>query len=151
MEDFLVHGLSVCVKKHADDLYTEGKISAECLSSFKDVSHIIETPLVYHQTEHKRFNYFTKQGTYTEQQTYTEPKEVVIGQRMTDIRKDGITLLEPCPCTEQLIPLSDVLGKFLSLENVLDEILQFIQRSCNRTGLLTNFVQGTYWQDCLKK
>jgi len=64
---------------------------------------VIKNALGNFKTEHKRFNFFVEKGTYI------EPKEVVIGQRLNKIIKNGVSILEPINCSQQFITLSKVL------------------------------------------
>lgn len=121
-------------------MISEGQISVESISIFNNIIKIIKDSLINFKTEHKRFNNFATQGTFV------EPEEKVIGQRLNSVKKDGLTILEPCNCTEQFIPLRSVLQKFFSLENVLIETLDYKKKLENDSGIITNFIQGTYWR-----
>ncbi|XP_060855137.1 uncharacterized protein LOC132932792 [Metopolophium dirhodum] len=103
-------------------------------------SEDIESPLINFKTEHKRFSYFNKQGSFI------EPKEMVIGQRLNKVVKSGISILEPSTCTQQFIPLRNVLKNFVSLQNVLSETLDHMKTLKSDNKIIQNFIQGTYWQ-----
>lgn len=67
------------------------------------------------------------------------------------MRNSGFPVLKPYNCTEQFIPLRRVLQTFFTLENVLSETLNYMTTLKNYTGVLSNFIQGTYWQARIKK
>lgn len=66
METVLSEGISVFVKSSAQKLLSEGKMSKECFGSFNNVVKDIESALNNFKTEHKRFSYFNKQGSFIE-------------------------------------------------------------------------------------
>jgi len=106
METVLSEGNGVFVKSSAQTLLSEGKMSKKCFGSFVNVVKDIENALINFKTEHKRFLYFNKQGSFI------EPKEMVIGQRLNKVVKSGMSILEPSNCTQQFIPLRNVLKNF---------------------------------------
>lgn len=140
IESVFSEGIAVCIESYVDQIISEGQISVESISIFNNIIKIIKDSLINFKTEHKRFSNFAAQGTFV------EPEEKVIGQRLNSVKKDGLTILEPCNCTEQFIPLRSVLQKFFSLENVLIETLDYMKNLENDSGILTNFIQGTYWR-----
>jgi len=121
------------------------KISSECLTVVDNTKRVIKNELGNFKTEQKRFNFFAEKGTYI------EPKEVVIGQRLNKIIKNGVSTLEPINCSQQFIPLSKVLKQFFSLENILGETLENMRNLMSNKSVLENFIQGTFWQSRLKK
>jgi len=140
METVLSEGIGVFVKSSAQKLLSESKMSKECFGSFVNVVKDIENALNNFKTEHKRFLYFNKQGSFI------EPKEIVIGQRLNKVVKRGMSILEPYNCTQQFIPLRNVLKNFFSVQNVLSETLDHIKTLKSDNKVIQNFIQGTYWQ-----
>lgn len=140
METVLSEGIGVFVKSSAQKLLSEGKMSKECFGSFFNIVKHIESALNNFKTEHKRFLYFNKQGSFI------EPKEMVIGQRLNKVVKSGISVLEPSTCTQQFIPLRNVLKNFFSVQNVLSETLDHMKTLKSNNKVIQNFIQGTYWQ-----
>jgi len=140
IETVFLEGIAVCSESYVDQMVSEGQISVENVCIFNNIIKIIKDSLMNFQTKHKHFNNFATQGTFV------EPEEKVIGQRLNSIKKNGLTTLEPCNCTEQFIPLRSVLQKFFSLENILIETLDYMNNLKNDSGILTNFIQGTYWR-----
>lgn len=106
METVLSEGIGVFVKSSAQKLFSESKMSKECFGSFVNVVKDIENALKKFKNEHKRFLYFDKQGSFI------EPKELVIGQRLNKVVKRDISILETSNCTQQFIPLRNVLNFF---------------------------------------
>lgn len=141
MEKVLTEGVARYIKNSAEKMLSRDKISVECFGSFINIANYIKNEaLTDFKTEHKRFSYFTKEGTYI------EPKEMVIGQRLNKVIRGGVSILEPSNCTQQFIPLRNVLKKFFSVENVVIETLEYIKTLKSEHGVLRNFIQGTYWK-----
>jgi len=141
METVLTEGVASCIKNSAEKMLSRDQISVECFSSFINIANYIKNEaLTDLKTKHKRFSYFTKQGTYI------EPKEIVIGQRLNKVIRGGVSILEPSNCTQQCIPLRNVLKKNFSVENVVIETLEYIKTLKSEHGVLRNFIEGTYWK-----
>lgn len=130
IETVFSEGIAVCIESYIDQMISEGQISVESLSIFNNIIKIIKDSLINFKTEHKCFSNFATQGTFV------EPEEKVIGQRLNSVKKDGLTILEPCICTKQFIPLRSVLKKFFSLENVLIETLDYMKSLKNYSGII---------------
>ncbi|XP_025200474.1 uncharacterized protein LOC112598290 [Melanaphis sacchari] len=145
METVFTEGIVVCLKTYVQQMIFEGKISEECLSIFTNIFDMIENSFTNFKTEHKRFSYYAEQGSFI------KPEEKVVGQRLNTVMKSGISFLKPFNCTEQFIPLRIVLKKFFSLENILTETLDYMCSLKNESGILSNFIQGTYWKSRMKK
>lgn len=93
------------------------------ISTFRDkFLSIAQSPNKDLDTEHKRFKYFETKGTYI------PPQEIIIGQRMGNIRRRDVVVTEQIQCTEQFVPLRYVLQKYFSLEGVMKETLDYIKR-----------------------
>lgn len=144
METVLSEGVATCVKNNAEKLLSDDKISVDFFGSFMNVVKGIEDALINFKTEHKRFSYFTERGTFI------LPQEIVIGQRLNKIIKNGKSILEPVNCTQHFIPLRNVLKKFFSVGNVLSETLDYIKSLNANNKVLQNFIQGSYWQSRVK-
>lgn len=141
METVLTEGVASYIKNSAEKMLSRDQISVECFGSFINITNYIKNEaLTDLKTEYKRFSYFTEQGTYI------EPKEIVIGQRLNKVIRGGVSILEPSNCTQQFIPLRNVLKKFFSVENVVIETLEYIKTLKSEHGVLRNFIQGTYWK-----
>ncbi|CAI6360173.1 unnamed protein product [Macrosiphum euphorbiae] len=144
METVFSEGIAVCIKTYVEQMICEGQLPAECLNIFTNFIKVVEGALLNFKTEHKRFQYFSEQGSYI------PPKEKVIGQRLNNMMVRGLSVLKPSNCTEQVIPLRHVLQKFFSLENVLSETFDYMTTLKNNSGVITNFIQGSYWQTRIK-
>ncbi|KAL5242322.1 hypothetical protein ACI65C_009732 [Semiaphis heraclei] len=144
METVFTEGIAVCIKTYVEQMIFEGQLPAECFNVFTNFIKVVEDALLNFKTEHKRFQYFSEQGSYI------PPKEKVIGQRLNNMMVRGLSVLKPYNCTEQVIPLRCVLQKFFSLENVLSETFDFMATLKNNSGVITNFIQGSYWQTRIK-
>jgi len=138
METVLSEGVATYIKNSAEKMLSRDQISVECFGSFINIAKYINEALIDFKTEHKRFSYFTNQGTYI------EPKEIVIGQKLNKVVRGGVSILEPCNCTQQFIPLRNVLRNFFSVENVTIETLDYIKTLKAEHRVLRNFIQGTY-------
>ncbi|CAI6372385.1 unnamed protein product [Macrosiphum euphorbiae] len=145
LEKVIVEGFSAYIENYIKKMLSEKKISSECFTVVDNITSVIKNALGNFKTEHKRFNFFAEKGTYI------EPKEVVIGQRLNKIIKNGVSILEPINCSQQFIPLSKVLKQFFSLENILGETLENMTNLMSNKSVLGNFIQGTFWQSRIKK
>ncbi|CAI6350155.1 unnamed protein product [Macrosiphum euphorbiae] len=145
METVFSEGIVACIKTYIQQMIFEGKISEENFNIFTNIFNMIENSFSNFKTEHKRFSYFAEQGSFV------KPKEKIVGQRLNTVMKGGISVLKPFNCTEQCIPLRSVLKNFFSLENVLTETLDYMASLKNESGILTNFIQGTYWKSRMIK
>lgn len=87
-------------------MISEGQFPADCFNIFTNFIKIVKDALVNFKTEHKRFQYFSKQGSYI------KPKEKVIGHRLNNVMNSGLSILKPCYCTEQFKPLRLVFKSF---------------------------------------
>ncbi|XP_022160294.1 uncharacterized protein LOC111026502 [Myzus persicae] len=146
VEQIFSEGIVIFITNYVEQVSNKNKIPENYCSMFNDVGSIIENAFVCFKTEHKRFRYFA------ESESYVEPKEIIIGQRLNRIIKKGVSILEPISCTEQFIPLRNVLKQFFCLENVLSETLEYLSSlMINDKSVIGNFVQGTFWQSRMKK
>jgi len=145
METVFSEGIVGCINTYVEQMISEGKISEKCLNIFTNILNMIENSFSNFKTEHKRFSYFAEQGSFV------KPKEKVVGQRLNTVMKGDISVLKPSSCTEQCISLRNILKNFFSLENILTETLDYMASLKNESGILTNFIQGTYWKNRMKK
>lgn len=104
----------------------------------------VNSPLKELDTEHKRFKYFESKGSYI------PPKEIVIGQRRTTTTKRGVVKSVSVECTEQFVPLRNVLQNFFSLDGVLKETLDYIKDFSTNLNHMTNMIQGKFWTNFIK-
>ncbi|XP_061721309.1 uncharacterized protein LOC133528103 isoform X1 [Cydia pomonella] len=145
----IVNNLSDCltslvpvIEQSVNKVLVEHSISSTGIlkNLTNEVQTAVTSSLNNFLTERKRLNYFFEKGSYI------KPHPVCIGQRLTAVKSQGITRLQPVDCHEQFIPLRETLKKFLSLNNVLSEMLQYIE-SLNLKQEKENFIQGTYWKE----
>jgi len=139
IDKFLKEGLTSGIKKLCDEK-VNGNLSQETLNLLTEIQTAIQSPLDGLLTEHNRLQYFKAKGTYI------PPKEIVIGQRLSDVRKQGVHSMDPCVCTEQMVPLRLLLKSFLSLENVLSEILHYKKYLEENSSNCKNYIQGSFWK-----
>jgi len=102
METVFSEGIVARIKTYVQLMIFEGKISGECFSIFTNIFNMIENSFSNFKTEHKRFSYFAEQGSFV------KPKENIVGQRLNNVMKGGISVLKPFNCTEQCIPLKNI-------------------------------------------
>lgn len=88
-------------------------------------------------TEHKCLKHFKQLGTYL------ESREIVVGQRLeTKHTSTGFSMIQ-VPCTEQILPLKDVLEKFFSLPCVLKDTLAYLGSIKRNPFGIENIIQGS--------
>lgn len=146
IDKVITQGILPCVDNYAEKLLNRGEISPESFEASKNILKVVENPLDNFKSEHKRFKYFSEQLC-----TYIEPREIVIGQRLNTVLRGGLSTLEPCNCTMQFMPLRQILQKFFSLENVLTDTLKYMESLSNNHSIISNFIQGSFWQSKLQK
>lgn len=67
--DFSV-SIAICIKTYVEQMLCEGQFFEECLSNFTNFIQIVKGALIVFKTEHKRFQYFSEQGSYIEPKDY---------------------------------------------------------------------------------
>jgi len=93
-------------------------------------------------TEYKRIKYYTDYGSYI------SPVEIVIGQRLNENRNNNTFSIIPTHCTEQFIPMRDVLKQFFQLKYILKDTIDYVNKTKN--AVLMNFIQGKVWEKKMK-
>lgn len=114
---------------------------SESKSSSNSIESLMTSPLATLSTERKRLNHFKALGSYV------EPKSIVIGQRLDKVTVKNTPRIQPVECKEHFIPLRDVLKQFLSLDGLLLEILQYMDKLNGDNVVITNFIQGSFWKN----
>lgn len=150
--NFVTDSLLSAVKQQLENLSSDNIILPNNLKTVLDsIEPLLTTPWSIFDTEHKRINYFLKK------QTYIKPESIVIGERLEKVKRMGIKRLAPITCEhfiplrseEHFIPLRKVLKSFFSLENVLSDTLNFmnrLSRDCDLNAAIENFIHGSFWQ-----
>lgn len=143
IQSFLEQSLDNVLKTHFHELVRNGSVTKNAISVVDQILNLIKKAVTGFRSEHTRFDNFSKCGTLM------SPIEVVVGQRMEMKRtRLGLTYV-PVNCTMQITPLRLILQKFFTLPNVLKDTLDYLsilKKDCN-SGPITNFVQGSVWQN----
>jgi len=95
-------------------------------------------------TEYKRIKYYTDCGSYI------SPTEIIIGQRLNENRNNNTFSIIPTHCTEQFIPMRDVLKKFFQLKDILKNSIDYVNETKSCDAVLMNFTQGSVWKNKMK-
>lgn len=82
---------------------------------------------------------------FEEAGTYIPPQTVRIGERQDYRKEDNKQVLVHLPLTIEFIPLRLVLKKFLELNNMLPDIIAYLEILNADPDVLANVVQGTLW------
>jgi hypothetical protein len=106
----------------------------------KKITKVVTSAFETFRTEKSRLAYFAETGTYK------LPESIVIGQGFDTKKLGGVSRMESFNCVEQFIPLRHVLRSFLSLDNVMFDILEYIESLVNHPNVIQNFIQGSFWQ-----
>lgn len=129
-----------------ENVFSEMAVAAKQgndISSYKDrLLSVVKSPIENLDTEFKRLKYFERQ------RTYIPPKEIVIGERRCNVKERGVLRSKLVTCTEQFVPLRNVLQAFFSLNNVMQETLDYMNSL--KEGSLQNFIQGSFWINASK-
>jgi len=95
-------------------------------------------------TEYKRIKY------YTDYSSYISPVEIVIGQSLNENRNNKTFSIIPTHCTEQFIPMRDVLKKIFQLKDILKDTIDYVNKIKSCDSVLINFIQGSVWEKKMK-
>lgn len=105
-------------------------------------SESIKTALTSFDSLHKRLKYYEEVGTYIKPETY------VVGTRYDFVKRNGRRVYEGVECVAHFVSLREVLKRFFSLRNILEETLQYVNKLMNTVSDVTqHFLQGTFWQE----
>ncbi|CAH2091397.1 unnamed protein product [Euphydryas editha] len=146
MSNYMRKGLSQSIEYIFDDMLPALQQGQDLTLLREKILSALQSPLEKFQTEHKRLKYFTELGSYI------PPKQIIIGRRMSTLKKRGVVSVVPIDCTEQFIPLRLTLQKFFSLDNILTETLNYIKclSAEPRRDLMENYIQGSFWVNEMK-
>lgn len=107
----------------------------------KSVFEDINTTFTNLNTEYKRIKYYTEKGSYI------PPDEYVVGERLNDNRNKNTFSIIPINCTAQFIPTRHVLNIFFEMNDVRSDTLNYINEVKDCDSILTNFIQGSIWEN----
>lgn len=91
-------------------------------------------------SEHTQIQFLKKKGNFTEPETYK------IGERKDFKEVDGIPVAISVSMDAQFIPLRHTLKSFFELDNVLQQTLFYMDQLTQNSSIISNFIQGEYWQ-----
>lgn len=140
---FVIDGINSVVidalKDSSRSLHDTDSQSLHSQSHVTSLVNVIEHSFHSLSSEHKRFAYFENKGTYI------PPRQYVIGETLTEVRRNNVLHVEPTVITQQVIDLRCILKKYFELPNVFQETLECIKDIGNSDSVYINFIQGSVW------
>lgn len=96
-------------------------------------------------TEHRSFSHFASQGNLI------LPNKFVIGQRLVSKTQNGNVLMETQNVYEVVVSLKDVFRVLFEIPGFFDVMKKHQKNLLTQRKVLTNFIQGNYWQSKLNE
>lgn len=120
---------------------TSKKTLSECIEMYGFINSTFAT----FKSVYRQIQFFEKEGVYI------KPKRVCLRYRIQMRKRSGRYVPTPVKQTSIVVPMREVLSKFLSQENVLDNILKHKEKLELEREYLSNIIQGGCWGNIPKQ
>ena len=104
------------------------------------ITQAVMLPFDTVRTEYKRLKVFMDAGHLINHQSFT------VGDVVQNKRMDGRIIKQILKVTPQFIPLRKTLQTFFCLTHVYESFMQYVEKLEKDKHVLSNFIQGEYWQ-----
>lgn len=119
----------------------ENKSNKNIVDDVKSIFKFYKYPFTFVNSEHQRFQ------LYKQFYRYSAPQEFIVGYTRVDKVEEKTIIEATEPVYAVYTSLRHTLETFLSIPNILDQLLSYMKKLQDDQVILSNYIQGESWRE----